>query len=717
MTLRIAVLDKRSAAQRLAELLSPEFQVDVYYPALDDPMLFGPRCRIEGCEGNRVLRAGICNSHMGRAVRRRGEQLDSSKTNQRLSMKNQSEWLDHFVATPALHGGPITYNHAGFRFDGLPKSLADELRLYLHAIRVEHTFVARLPEFMCIYRAAVAVNPMPLSLFDQPYQEAMAYLRSRTELPLPGWLSQYQGDGRVVPTIRFIKQQVVRACYDLPRMERDVWELEDFGLSPKYGSNNSCITFSRIQRPWLREWVKRYAEYRLRVGIWFSSVRAEVNFWQRIDALMNDWNGPLNSPSDVTRPLLEFLLERINCSDDFGNHSKTGALSAIRKLLQAHRDLDWSPPLAQSAVIRRNEAADPERSMPNPVDPFILAQLLNPTNLNQMQPQLANGIVIGRHHGLRVSSLLTLMFNPIRYTENGAVLMYFNTKLNRKAEQPIMKQDVLDAIKRQQDWVLSNYSKGSKWLFPAVVMNFDGDKPWNSETLHLWFQRAIRNLKITDRNGEIPLLTWHQFRDTFATELLEAGVAPYVVAAMLDHRDTWSLDAYARQSANAMRRYLEQTPRFDQAGEELSSLNESKNISEAEFMRDSLRLVSGTVPNGYCTLPIREDCPHMNACYTCPSASYITTPDNLPGHLKHLEETQMLIVANEANGQTRMAQKNRVTEQHVIRIMNVLLDWVEHHPQEIRETVLENFLLRNEQQLKVIRTIDLGVGVHYQKSE
>lgn len=93
----------------------------------------------------------------------------------------------------------------------------------------------------------------------------------------------------------------------------------------------------------------------------------------------------------------------------------------------------------------------------------------------------------------------------------------------------------------------------------------------------------------------------------------------------------------------------------------------------------------------------------MNACYTCPSGSYVTTPNNLPGHLKHLEETQMLIVANEAHGQTRMAQKNRVTEQHVTRIMNVLMDWVEHHPQEIRETALEDFLLRNEQQLKAIR--------------
>lgn len=703
MTLRIVEPRSYSINEKLAAILPEDLKVDVYFPALDDPMLFGPRCRIPGCEGNRVLRCDLCNLHMARATRRRGEAVSGSKTSQRLTMKNQGEWMEMYISDLQLNGGPVKYNHTGFNFSGLPISLANEMRMYLYAIRTKRTFIARLPEFMVIYRAAMGMDPPPESLFENPEKEAMAFLRSKTPLPLPYWLSQYEKNTRVSPTIRFIKEQIVLSCFDLPRMEKDVWDLSDFGMVPKVGSNNAQINFTRIHPLWLRTWVKRYAEYRLKTGIWWSSVRGDVSAWQRVSKILEEWPNSLNSPADLTRPVLEFLLERINCGENFRNHGKTGVLSAIRKIMQTHRDLDWDPPLPQSAVIRRNEAADPQRSLPQPIDPFILSQLMDPSNLSKMPPQLRHCLIIARHHGLRVSSLLTLKFSPVRYSEHGAILMYRNTKLNREAEQPIMKQEVLDAILNQQKWVEENYPHGSKWLFPAIVMNLDGEKPWNAETLHIWFRKHLEALNISDRTGKKPQIVWHQFRDTFATELLENEVEPYVIAAWLDHKDTWSLDLYAKQSATSLRRHLEKTPRFSQKGEIIQFPEESETISDADFMRDSVRMASGTVANGYCTLPAREDCPHMNACFTCPSESYVTTPDFLPHHLKHLEETQMLIVTNEARGHTRLVQKNKLTESHLVSVISGLLKWADSHPEDITGTRIEKFLLMNETELNVIR--------------
>ena len=151
------------------------------------------------------------------------------------------------------------YNHPGFRFDGLSPTLADEFRFYLHLMQVARLFVVRLGEYQMLIRLAREASPAPVSMFDDFAKEALAYVRSRTPMSLPSWLSAYENHPRVDPMVRLIKNRLALACFDLPRMERDVWTVDDFNLSQRPGARDSVITFTRFHRPWLREWLKRYA--------------------------------------------------------------------------------------------------------------------------------------------------------------------------------------------------------------------------------------------------------------------------------------------------------------------------------------------------------------------------------------------------------------------------------------------------------------------------
>ncbi len=54
--------------QLLREAVRPEFQVEVFFPDPDDPVLFGPRCVVGGCmarglQRTEAMRGHLCQAH------------------------------------------------------------------------------------------------------------------------------------------------------------------------------------------------------------------------------------------------------------------------------------------------------------------------------------------------------------------------------------------------------------------------------------------------------------------------------------------------------------------------------------------------------------------------------------------------------------------------------------------------------------------------------
>ena len=57
-----------SCEQLLREAVRPEFQVEVFFPDPDDPVLFGPRCVVGGCMARGLqrtegMRGHLCQAH------------------------------------------------------------------------------------------------------------------------------------------------------------------------------------------------------------------------------------------------------------------------------------------------------------------------------------------------------------------------------------------------------------------------------------------------------------------------------------------------------------------------------------------------------------------------------------------------------------------------------------------------------------------------------
>ena len=78
---------------------------------------------------------------------------------------------------------------------------------------------------------------------------------------------------------------------------------------------------------------------------------------------------------------------------------------------------------------------------------------------------------------------------------------------------------------------------------------------------------------------------------------------------------------------------------------------------DAEWIKHNISRAADTLPNGYCGRPPQQDCPHPNACLTCPD--FQTTVEFLPVHRQQAELTQGLLDAAESSGRECLTANHR----------------------------------------------------------
>ena len=90
----------------------------------------------------------------------------------------------------------------------------------------------------------------------------------------------------------------------------------------------------------------------------------------------------------------------------------------------------------------------------------------------------------------------------------------------------------------------------------------------------------------------------------------------------------------------------------------------------AEWVKHNLSRVRDSLPNGYCGRPPQQDCPHPNACLTCPD--FQTTPEFLDIHRRQAAVNLNLIARADANGRPRLAASLRQVQVNLERIIPAL---------------------------------------------
>jgi hypothetical protein len=90
----------------------------------------------------------------------------------------------------------------------------------------------------------------------------------------------------------------------------------------------------------------------------------------------------------------------------------------------------------------------------------------------------------------------------------------------------------------------------------------------------------------------------------------------------------------------------------------------------AEWVKHNLSRIRDSLPNGYCGRPPQQDCPHPNACLTCPD--FQTTPVFLDIHRRQATANARLIATADADGHFRLAGNLRKVQASLDKIIPAL---------------------------------------------
>ncbi|MFD9220015.1 tyrosine-type recombinase/integrase [Streptomyces sp. NPDC060064] len=216
-----------------------------------------------------------------------------------------------------------------------------------------------------------------------------------------------------------------------------------------------------------------------------------------------------------------------------------------------------------------------------------------------------------------------------------------------------ISQALAEEIAAQQRRVQTRFPAGSRFLFPGWQSNLNGTKPvsdtWCREQMECWLQR----IRMIDEHGRPARVTFHQFRHTLSTRLINANVAQHIVQQLLDHMSPQMTAVYARLHQKTLRDHWEKALKVNADGEPVA-LAADHPLADATWMRLSL-----VRPNGYCGAPIQTDCEYANPCLDC--RFFITTGDFLDQHRRQRDETRKLINDAENAGLSRIVEKNTRT--------------------------------------------------------
>ncbi|HZT64219.1 MAG TPA: tyrosine-type recombinase/integrase [Acidimicrobiales bacterium] len=452
---------------------------------------------------------------------------------------------------------------------------------------------------------------------------------------------------------------------------RDTWDAWRLGVPARRGRN--MARFGVIRQPWLREAIKAWSRFRLAAGYSFSTIDSGAQSLARFSLFLSE-HPEVDGFDRLTRDLLERFLVWMPTQTQWGTNTRHHTLTFVKVLLdwgQRHATL---PGLPSGAVLYEEEVSRPPDLLPRFIPEYIMNQLESEENLAKLpsHPTVRNLVVVLMETGMRGGDACVLPFNPIITDSVGwPCLRFENSKVSTEQLIPLSDK-AATTIKAQQAYVLGRWPQGSRWLFPGIMENPEGTKPYAHASLSHQLGPWQKKIGLHDESGQPVRIHAHQFRHTLGTRLINSGVPQHVVQKLLGHASPRMTARYAalydRTVREAFENYCRQ--RVNTGGEHLVYEPDALT-ADAEWVKHNLARIRDSLPNGYCGRPPQQDCPHPNACLTCPD--FQTTPEFLDIHRKHAASNRRLLARAEADGQFRLADNLRRVQDSLERIIPALV--------------------------------------------
>jgi len=358
-------------------------------------------------------------------------------------------------------------------------------------------------------------------------------------------------------------------------------------------------------------------------------------------------------PEQLDRALVERYLAWL-APQTLSEATKALSRLFLRVLLEENRRYQWLSQIPAGAVLYADEVHSPRRSLPRFIPEFLMTQLESETNLALLRPNHRHLLVLLTETGLRSEDGCSLPFNPVVTDSAGWPCLRFHSRKMRTEHLLPLSPRAAEAINTQQRR-LSEATGTSVWLFPS---RSDPHQPLPYDTFRAAFAAWQQRIGLRDEAGRPVRVTLHRLRHTLGTRLINADVPQHVIQRLLCHASPAMTAVYAHMHDSTIRAEFERycQTRVDVEGQ-LLGFDLEAVTADAEWVKHRFSRAADTLPNGYCGRPPQQDCPHPNACLTCPD--FQTTAEFLPVHRQQAQLTREQLSAAETEGRERTATNHR----------------------------------------------------------
>ncbi|MFI3327038.1 MAG: site-specific integrase [Clostridia bacterium] len=297
--------------------------------------------------------------------------------------------------------------------------------------------------------------------------------------------------------------------------------------------------------------------------------------------------------------------------------------------------------------------------------PDDIVKQINTALLTEKNPYIKYGMIILFSTGMRRSELLNLEADCVTpHLINGDTLKMYDYKNQRQYSRfpinPICAQaigkllEITHEIRARADdktkKFLFIYEKGHSGNVKTVqVISKNVFRAWISgyTSCGKYYPGFMARHNIKGTDGEIYRLKIQQFRKTVATDMFSKNVSLKTIQAFLRHVNPETTKKYYADDKDNDRAMI-----FEKVGV-IGNINKI----DSTVIPDKDELVwfidnkekGAKMHDGYCTKPIHcgeicERLANQQKCYTC--SRYITTPEYLHVHRKHLSELEYSLSNN-----------------------------------------------------------------------
>lgn len=456
---------------------------------------------------------------------------------------------------------------------------------------------------------------------------------------------------------------------------QDIWELKELGFKEsEMSSAGKRINFTGLRHTWLIALMKDTV-WRKRNAVGTNTLLAYVRNLKSLVEFTST-----HYPNFKVEHLNSELFERyFHWLKSKSHGTQRAYFSGFNELLECWQDWGVIPkgmPILPRELRPRQGKKNNPRSLSLAVQQQLIHAVTPPTDYFKRMVLLMFEI------GARGKEVLNLRLDCLHKDKTGWYITRDNLKFLKEHTIPI--SDTLAEIITMQVKATKSLEEKQGLSNPNSLLfaHRKGDKLVGYTLRHINTKLAkfCRAIDLMDELGQEVSVSTHQFRHTVGTNLINSGVSQYHVQKFLGHESSTMTMVYAQIHDSTMRQALMSSSKLtDIQGRLYSVIDVASEIDEQPLDSASLdaqwlrrHISTQTLPNGVCALPIRQTCPHANACLACPS--FRTGTDHLLLHKEHLRRTEALVCSAERQGLVRQAELNT----GVIKNLNIIIGALEN---------------------------------------